>query len=464
MKRLSKNILSLSVADLARRLFGFITVAYLARIVGTETFGALNTAYAVLAYGVVLSTSGLTTYGIRSVAQGASNELVSTIISERFTTTVLTLVLIGVCSYAFIEHSTVKLLVLLFALTLIPQAFNVEWYYQGKESMAIVALARSTLSLVPMVVALLFVHTSSDIWKVALGSFAGDSLASMLLFWKLRSDGVRVHFRVTVVPRLFLHSFPLTAGIMLATLVINFPPLALSIVRSQADVGLYSAASKLVFFLLIGDRLLGAVLLPALSRKSTDSVDSLSSLIVQAFQWILLSTLPILIAGMFFAEDVFGLVFGAQYSIAAPVLQVFLWYFLVTMLHTVGTSLLIALKNERFYGTVMGLTALLYVILVTGGAYAWGPVGAAVGVVVAESVSLLLLAIGILHRISIPFPTKLITSCVLATGAMILSLVVSKSLWVVWQLAISFATFYGVAYCTGGFTNDDLRTLKSTFL
>ena len=60
---------------------------------------------------------------------------------------------------------------------------------------------------------------------------------------------------------------PLAVGVVLTTLVINYPPLALGIFTTTSNVGIYSAASKLVYFLLMGDRILVLLLLPASARK-----------------------------------------------------------------------------------------------------------------------------------------------------------------------------------------------------
>ena len=88
MKRLSKNLLSLFSADIARRLFGFISVAYLARVLGKEGFGAVNLGFAVLAYVMVLSASGFPTLGTKRIAQGESPELVGRVIGSRLITTI----------------------------------------------------------------------------------------------------------------------------------------------------------------------------------------------------------------------------------------------------------------------------------------------------------------------------------------------------------------------------------------
>ena len=71
MRNASKNLLSITGGDLSRRVLGFATVAYLARVMTTSDFGAINIGYSVLSYGLVVSAGGLGTLGVREVARGA---------------------------------------------------------------------------------------------------------------------------------------------------------------------------------------------------------------------------------------------------------------------------------------------------------------------------------------------------------------------------------------------------------
>ncbi|MCU0411716.1 MAG: oligosaccharide flippase family protein, partial [Bacteroidetes bacterium] len=179
-------------------------------------------------------------------------------------------------------------------------------------------------------------------------------------------------------------SLPLATGAILAMLTINYPPLALGVFRSAADVGLYGAASKMVFFLLLGDRILATLLLPASARIHARSPQETASALTTTLRWVVVLGLPIAVGGTLLAAPLVTIVFGQSYLPSVQILQVFIWYFFVTMIHTVYTSGLIAVGSERTYGWIMTGTAVLYVSLITTGAIWWGPVGAAMGVVVSE--------------------------------------------------------------------------------
>jgi O-antigen/teichoic acid export membrane protein len=408
MKRFSKNILSLFTADIARRVLGFISVAYLARVLGKEDFGAVNLGYAVLAYGMVLSAAGFPTIGIKKIAQGASLEVVGQVIGSRLISTILVLAVIILTVLTGVQNRIIAWLIILFLFSLLPQIFFVDWFFQGKETMGVVGAARIVQSVVYLAVVLIFVRTADNVLWVAVGSICGECAASTLLFAQFRKKYHDVHIRFTPSLRLFKQSAPLAIGIILTTLIINYPVLALGILKTSSDVGIYSAAGKLVYFLMMGDRILMLLLLPASARKFHDSPGKFEGLLHDALRWILLISLPIAVGGMLIADDLIRIVFGAEYGASASVLQVFIWYFFLTMLHTVFTAGLIGAGGEKSYGKIMMITAFAYFFAVSAGAFWFGPLGAAFGVVAAEGLSVVLISRALRLLVPLSPPEKIL--------------------------------------------------------
>jgi O-antigen/teichoic acid export membrane protein len=440
MKRLSQNFLSLFTADIARRLFGFISVAYLARILGKEEFGAVNFGFAVLAYGMVLSAAGFPMIGTKKIAQGASLEVVGQVIGSRLISTIIVLIVIILIVIAGVQNTTIAWLIILFLLALLPQIFFVDWFFQGNETMGIVSAARIVQSAVYLAVVLIFVRTANDILWVAVGSICGECVASILLYSRFRKEYHNVRIRLTPSLHLFKQSAPLAIGIILMTLMINYPVIILGILKTSSDVGVYSAASKLVYTLMMGDRILVLLLLPASARKFHESPEKFRELLRDTMRWIIIIGMPVAVGGMLLADDLIGIVFGAEYVISASVLQVFIWYFFLTMVHSVFTSGLIGAGGEKSYGKIMGITALAYFVAVSAGAFWFGPIGAAFGVVAAEGLSVVLINRALRILVPLSQPEK-IMRMVLSVGLMAIGVVSVMQYGFLWALLVGAGSY-----------------------
>ncbi len=408
MKRFSKNLLSLLSADIARRLFGFISVAYLARILGKEGFGAINVGFAVLAYVMVLSAAGFPTLGTRKIAQGESPELVGNVIGSRLIATIVVLLIVVISVLITVQSTTIAYLIILFSCAVIPQVFFVDWFFQGKETLGIVSVARVLQSIVYLTVILFFVRTAKDIMWVAVGTIAGECLASVLLFTHFRIKNPDISIYIKPSFAFLMKSIPLTVGIIFTTLLINYPSIALGIFTTTTDVGIYSAASKLVYFLLMGDRILVLLLLPASARKYSDSPETFKLMLTDAMRWIFIISLPVAAGGVLIANKLITIIYGAEYSSSIVVFQVFIWYFFITMIHTVLSAGLIGVGGEKSYGKIMLITAFAYFFSITAGAYYFGAIGAAFAVVISESISVLLMNSAVQQIIPFYPPDKIL--------------------------------------------------------
>ena len=462
MKRLSKNLLSLFTADIARRLLGFISVAYLARILGKESFGTVYLGFAVLAYIMVLSGAGFPTLGTKKIAQGESAELVGQVIAGRFITTVLVFLIdIGVVLLA-VQNSTVAWIIVLFSCAVLPQIFFVDWFFQGKETLGIVSVARVAQALVYLAVVLIFVRSAGDMIWVPLGSIAGECAASALLFLRFRTvyPGVPLHLKPSL--SLLKQSMPLAVGIILTTLVTNYPSFALGIFKTMSDVGTYSAASKPVYFLLMGDRVLILLLLPASVRKFSDDPDKFRRMLTDAMRWILIMSMPVALGGILIASKLIPIIYGVGYESSIPVFQVFIWYFFVTMLHTVYLAGLIGVNEDKSFGNNMLVTAVLYLLTVTAGVYWWGPMGAACGVVLSETASVFLMRHALQRTISLPVPEKIIR-VILSVAVMGASVAGALPYGLVAGILTGIVCYSIMLFLSRAVVWDDVKTLLARF-
>ena len=446
-------------SDVARRILGFLAIAYLARKVGVQEFGAVSVGFAVLSYAVMVSAFGMPFYGTRETARGSPKNLINAIVSLRLVAGCIAYVGVVIVCLLFVSRET-AFLIIVFCLSLFPFSFLIEWYYQGKERMGFIGAGRMMSAVVYFGMIFLFVRSASDIVWVAIAAVAGDIIHAVYLWLMYRRvmQGEQFRFTLKGGRELLKSSFPLGYGSLIGGLSINVPQIALGILMTNHEVGLFSAASKLVLFLLMFDRVFGTLLLPASSRLQESSPALLTSTLTFSMKWILLLTLPICVGGTVLSGDIMLLVFGTQYADSALLFTVLIWFFMFTTLHTVYTSGLIAFGKEKIYAKVMLISGAIYLISIVGGILLFGVVGAAAAMVISEAATYFIMRKKYHEFSKIPLPGSL-WSIIISTIVMGFCVIILPPIPVIFAIATGVAVYGVMIMLTKSITKEELVSL-----
>ncbi|MBN2536831.1 flippase [candidate division WOR-3 bacterium] len=395
LRRSARNALLMFAGEVGARLLGFLVAAVLARRLGVDGFGQVGFALSVMAWGLIASRFGLLTVGVREAARDRESvpRLAGNIIALRLLLAAAAVAGIAVFALLVPKPATVKWLLVLFGLSVPVQALLLEWVFTGTERMQYVATARIVNNLVYFVLVLVLVRGPDGLLFVPV-SFAAAAGASVLLL-------LVVHAREFGWPRpgldrrlareLLAGAWPVGLAAVLTQFHVGFGVVALSLLRGDRAAGLFNAAFRVVFVLLMADRVLQAVFLPVISRQFHNGPARLAATTGAALRIIVALALPVVIAGSLLARPGLVFLFGAEFASAAPVLNVLVWFFPLSLLTTLTGYLLLAARRERRFCLNTGIGVAAGLGLSLAGVLSWGPVGAAAGAVAGELVLLVLM-------------------------------------------------------------------------
>ncbi len=392
MKRLTTNFVALVSSEVTRKVLGFFSVAYLARHLSLADFGLVSLCFTILSYAINIGTSGFNLYGVKEAAANRDAHLPGTLLSLRLLAATVVFALTTVIAFLVVQDMAAVKLILAFNVSLFAYALMLEWHFQGREQMVTVSLGKTVTAAVYLSLILFLVRTDGDIFWVAVAAVSGDFVMMLFYYWRFRSGGERLHLKIDTAAwkSILRQSLPLGSGVVLGQISINLAPLVLAVLMTKADIGLYSAASKLVVFLLMLDRVFGILLLPATARLQSTSPERLVERFGDALRWILLVALPICVGGMLVSDDIVRMVYGQNYAMAAGLFRVLIWFLCFTMIHTVFTSGLVAVAPGNVYGRVMSISAGLYLVAIVLLTKFYGLYGTVFGVVLSEGITLLI--------------------------------------------------------------------------
>lgn len=255
------------------RLAGIATVLFLAHRYGVIVVGIYALAQSMMQYSVPFIDFGMRHVGARLVAQypQATNEIVSRVQRRRFSMALALLPFL--IAYAALTKLPLdlKTCLLAFAAICTLHALSLDWLAWGKEHLRLVGLGRSIIPLVMLACLVLGRNSEHVLWWLVLGNFIGAVLQSGIFWgWWERHKPAEEQPAALAVIRESL-AWQRTSMMGLATmcnLAFNtIDMLMLGVMSHPQQVGLYSAAYRVVNQVLYTYYLLTQVLYPQLARQ-----------------------------------------------------------------------------------------------------------------------------------------------------------------------------------------------------
>ncbi len=463
MKRPARNVLFLFAGEAGARFFGFLVSAFLARSLGVDGFGQIGFAMSIMAYGIICTKSGLLAVGIRESAQDRSRipALTGNILSLRFI--LGGIAVLGMVVFALLVHKdpTVKWLLVVFSLGVIAQALLLEWVFMGIERTEYISVARILTNLVYFVLVIVLVRGPGQILLVPI-AFSAATLAGAAVLWVAfarRFGRPRLRLHKPTVKFLVSRAWPIGIATILTQLHVNLGIVGLALFRTDVEAGLYSAAHRLVFFVLMLDRIFQAVFYPVISRHIKYNRAGLPVLAGTALRAILAAGLPVSVGFFLLASPVVLLVFGGDYAGSVPVLQTLIWFIPLSLLTSLaGYSLLASGRERRFArNTVFGVAA--SVLFIAFGIAFRGTQGAAFGIVAGELCLLGFMARDFLKTVKPRAGWRTLVPVFACVGMVPAIILLRDWNWVV--AAVAGAAVYLAILALGkGITLDDLGLLR----
>lgn len=419
MNRPTRNAFLLLGGEVGARVFGFLVSAYLARALGVGGFGQIGFALAVFAYATMATKFGLLTVGVKDIAQNRDRvaELTGNIITLRLALGLAAATAMVVLGLVLRKGPTVRGLLIILGAGVVIQCLLLEWVFTAVERTGYISVARIVTSAVYFGLALALVRTADDIMMVPLAFVAATASGMAILLIPYARFYGRPAPRIdpTVIRGLVRRAWPVGIASFLTQIHTNAGIVALSLMRDDQAAGEYTAAHRIVFFVLMLDRIFQTVFFPVVSRYAREKSDRLGWLTGAALRIVLAVGVPVCVGLLLLSSTAVELVFGTEYSAAAPLLAILSSFMLLSLLTSLaGYSLLASGQERRFArNTAIGVGVSLCAVVL--GVRFWGTAGAGAGMVMGEAVVLLLMGIDLFRiappsldwRILVPFGAAL---------------------------------------------------------
>jgi len=470
VKRIAKNTLVLTAADIISKILSFVLVVYIARYLGDVGFGKYSFAFAFCSLFLILSDLGLGTVLIRDVARdkSAAGKYLGNAAVIRFFLSLLTFVLICIVISLMHYPRDTTMAVYIVGLSLMVGSFSGIFgsVFRAFERMEYNAL----------------LATLEKILIVSLGIyvlFSGRGLIALVSVFLVGSifgviTNVSVTFQKFVRPKfeidlkfwkwLIWQSFPFALAGIFISIYFYIDSVMLSVMQGDAVVGWYNAAYNLLSALIFIPSIFMIAVFPVICGFFKTSKDSLRIAYEKSSKYLFTIALPIVVGTVILAENIIYFIYGDVFSHSIFALQILIWTFLFISVNGVLYYLLGAINRQvtimKVTAACAGVNVALNLILIPK----LSLIGASIATVATEVVLFVCYFYAVSASVCTLQLHKIAFKPIIAASVMGVCVYYLKELNIFLVVVLGAVIYFALLYALRAFTDEDLDLFRQALL
>ncbi len=373
MTTISSNF---GVAALSRLILGgisLIIVGLLTRALGPEGYGHYSLIFAYLFIFTTLADLGLYSILVREVSRRDADEklIVSNVLSLRLFALLLFLV-IGNLTALFLNYPIeVKLGILVASIFSIFSSLVqlLTGIFQKHLKLYYVSLADVAARGVQLGLVFWAVRNGNSlsffIWAVVFS----EIVHFLLIFWfSRRLVRVGLSFDIIYWRKIATTTLPVAVSLVFVLLYFKLDTVLLSLLRPAYDVGVYSAAYKVLETIIFFPAIYLGLVMPLMSRHALDDRKSFKVIFKKSFDVLSIFAVPTMVFIYLRAADIINLIGGAQFVQSISILRILSVAIFLIFFGNLGGNALIALDLQKkgmwiyFVGAIFNIGANIFFI------------------------------------------------------------------------------------------------------
>ena len=373
-------------------LFPLIVFPYVSRVLGTTNYGKYSFTLSVMSYFLMFSRLGISTYAIREGARiREDKEKITKFINELYSINVICALLAYICFIAslfFVEKfSNYRYLLLIQSFSIILTAAGSDWVNQIYEDYSYITARYILCQILSIVPIFLLVTTNNDYYVYTIiavfASYGGNIFNLFYLNRRIkRSFTFNLNLKKHLKPILILFS-----SILAIEIYVNSDITMLGFLKSESDVGIYSAISKIYS---IAKQLVNAITVVTIPRISAylseENHDRYKTLTNNILLILIALCIPSTIGLVFLSSDIISIINGAEYLRGGTALAVLSMAFPFSLISSYFVNaILIPNRREKYAFYSTSIAALINILLNFFFIPKWGLTGAAITTLISEA-------------------------------------------------------------------------------
>lgn len=399
-----KNYLYNAGYQILNMLLPLITVPYISRVLGAHDVGINEYTNSWVTFFYLMGQMGITLYGNREIAYHRDDLYERSRTFWGIETLQLFTIAGALIAYliaVFVFSTTFKEYFLLQAVWIIATGVDISWYFMGLEKFRITVVRNTMVKFASLILIFSVVKNVNDLGKYIL-ILGGSQLIGNLTLWPYLRENIK-WVKVSewkpfkhLYPSLLLFIPTITTQVYL---VLN--RIMLGRMSTQADLGNFGQADKIVKFILAVVTATGTVMLPHVANKyAKGDIEGVRNSLYSSFDFVSAISIPMMFGLMAIAKKFGPWFLGSGFDLAgqvmfleAPIIVFIAWS------NATGTQYLLPINRVKAYTTSVTIGAVSNVFFNFFLIGRWGACGAALATVSSEFLVTLSQLVMVKHEI-----------------------------------------------------------------
>ncbi|MFA6410323.1 MAG: flippase [Candidatus Buchananbacteria bacterium] len=365
-------------AVIALALVGF---GLMTRYLGQQGVGYYSTIYAFLAIFGILVDLGLQMTTTQLISDPKENEgqILSNALTIRFVASLIFLSLAPIIALFLPYPGIVKIgmIIAIFGFVSASLTATLTSLFQKNLIMLKAVIAEVVAKIIYLLLTIIVIYFDFGL----LGILVAASLDSFFVFaimfyFASKQMKLKPSFNWPVWQKILLKTWPVALTIALNLIYFKGDIFIMSLVRSQAEVGLYGAPYKVLEVLINITYLFLGLILPLLAQAAaTNDLGKLKKIIQSAFDFLIIVTIPMIVGGYFLGKPLMVLMAGPDFAISGQIIKILLLatgaIFVAGLFGYAVVALNCQKKMIKFYAANAIISVIGYLIFIPLYSY-WG--------------------------------------------------------------------------------------------
>ncbi len=368
-RRYFANTSWLFAEQILRMIAGFLVGVWIARYLGPEKYGLFSYALAFVSLFQGISKLGLDGIVVRDIVKEPekTNIYLGTAFWLKLGAGIFTFFLILIISWFTADTLQTFFFINIIAAGIIFQSFEViDFYYQATVQAKYISIRKIIQLVLSSLLKIYLVLIKADlIWFVWVTLFDAVSMAifSWLIYKNQKHPGFLKCFDKNLAKKIIKDGFPLLLSSIAIMIYMRIDQVMIKNMLGDREVGLYSAAVKLVEMWYFIPMIITSSLFPAIVNAKKNSEELYYQRLNLLFAFLIFISLLISIFTILYSKGIIKFLYSETYLESSSILSISIWSTIFVYIGVATSQWLITenLQKLSFYRTLYG--AIINIIL-----------------------------------------------------------------------------------------------------